>query len=317
MADESAHSPTPDSPGADGAHEDHGHPEFLAHHFDTPVHQYSSGKLGMWIFLATEILMFGGLFCAFAVYSANHPQMFQDGHQLLDKKWGAINTVILLLSSFTMAWAVNAAQLNQRRLCVGLLTLTLLGGFGFMGIKYIEYSHKFDMGVGPGRFFDEERILSDDRWLPGHAEADDAHTDAPADAAHAAPATLSRQDRALQRVRTQAADVAIGPRGPAPHAAAQDGSGHGGGHGEGGHFPPLTAEQVIGARNFVNIYFGMTGLHGLHVLIGMALILWILIRSARGAFSSAYYTPVDLVGLYWHLVDLIWIFLFPLLYLVT
>src|SRR5690606_28692556 len=104
----------------------HSHNPYLAHHFDTPRQQMETGKLGMWVFLATEILMFGGLFCAYAVYRANNPDIFLYGHHFLDTKWGAINTVVLIASSFTMAWGVRAAQLGQQKLLVALLSLTLL-----------------------------------------------------------------------------------------------------------------------------------------------------------------------------------------------
>ena len=125
----------------------------LQHHFDTPEQQFDAGKLGIWLFLATEILLFGGLFCAYAIYRANHPEIFVFAHQYLDKVLGGTNTVILLCSSLTMAWAVRAAQLGQRKLQITLLALTLLGGFGFMGIKYVEYKAKWEHGLLPGTRF--------------------------------------------------------------------------------------------------------------------------------------------------------------------
>ena len=123
---------------------EHDHPPHLQHHFETPVQQFDAGKLGIWLFLATEILLFGGLFVAYSIYRANHPEIFVYAHQYLDKVLGGTNTVILLCSSLTMAWAVRAAQLGQRRLLVLLLSLTILGGFGFMGIKYVEYKAKWE-----------------------------------------------------------------------------------------------------------------------------------------------------------------------------
>ena len=151
-----------------GAHGEHGHPSQLQHHFDTPVQQYDSGKLGMWLFLATEILLFGGLFVAYAVYRASHPEVFAYAHTFLDTNLGAINTVILLCSSLTMAWAVRAAQLNQQRLLVLLLCLTLLGAGGFLGIKYVEYKAKWEHGLLWARSYDPTHHgPSAD---PGHAE---------------------------------------------------------------------------------------------------------------------------------------------------
>ncbi len=232
----------------------HAHPPHLAHHFDTPEQQYDAAKLGMWVFLVTEILFFSGLFCVYAIYRANHPEVFLYGHRFLDKRLGALNTIVLICSSFTMAWGVRCAQLGQRKGLVVNLAATLLFAATFMGIKTIEYSHKAHAG-----------LLWGAKFHPAVHEIEGA--------------------------------------GGAAHAAVSDGA--------------LAAEEMPRNANiFFSIYFGMTGLHGLHVLVGMGLILWLLIRGAKGAFGPQYFTPVDIVGLYWHLVDLIWIFLFPLLYLI-
>ncbi|NUQ61618.1 MAG: cytochrome c oxidase subunit 3 family protein [Pirellulales bacterium] len=232
------------------------HRPFLAHHYQSYKQQFEAGKLGMWIFLLTEILLFGGLFCAYAVYRANHPEIFIYAHHFLDKNLGAINTAVLIFSSFTMAWGVRCAQLNQRKLLMVMLSLTLLCACGFLGIKYVEYKHKWEDGLlWAGKYHPVE-----------HAE--------PADHAARPPGRPEAQS-ALQR-----------PEGP----------------------------RYAGI--FFSIYFMMTGLHGLHVLAGMAAIAWILVRAANGHFNSHYFGPVDYVGLYWHLVDLIWIYLFPLLYLI-
>ena len=222
----------------------------LQHHFDTAEQQFDAGKLGIWLFLATEILLFGGLLCAYAIYRANHPEVFLYAHQFLDKVWGGTNTVILLCSSLTMAWAVRASQLGQRRLLIALLSLTLLGGLGFMGIKYVEYKAKWEHGLLPGTHF-----------APHEEEA---------------------------------------PSSAGPNAT-----------------PAEHGKRPSNVQIFFGIYFLMTGLHGLHVLAGMGAIAWILVRSVKGHFGPEYFTPVDFVGLYWHLVDLIWIFLFPLLYLIS
>jgi len=123
------------------------HPPHLAHHFDTPRQQFAAGKLGMWVFVLTEVLFFGGLFCAYAVYRANHPEIFIYAHQYLDKSLGAINTAVLILSSLTMAWAVRCAQLSQRGGLVLCLVLTLACAAVFLGIKYVEYRHKWEEGL--------------------------------------------------------------------------------------------------------------------------------------------------------------------------
>jgi len=260
------------------------HPPYLQHHFETPEQQFDAGKIGIWLFLATEILLFGGLFCAYAIYRANHPEIFVYAHQFLDKTLGGTNTVILLCSSLTMAWAVRASQLGQKKLLILLLSLTLLGGFGFMGIKFVEYQQKWKHGLLPGAHF------------APHEEGHDAV------AAVAAKPTPPVSVGAAHRTTIPAS--AEGPGGTVPPASADLSLREG---------PTRRPNNV---QVFFSIYFLMTGLHGLHVLVGMIAIGWVLVRSARGHFGPEYYTPVDFVGLYWHLVDLIWIFLFPLLYLI-
>lgn len=206
---------------------------YLQHHFASPEQQFEAGKIGMWLFLVTEVLLFGGLFVAFGLMQAKHPAAFYAAHHHLDRMMGFANTVVLLVSSFTMVLAVHAAQTDQRKRLIVFLMLTLLFAGVFLGVKYFEYSHKFHEGLLPGKFYSHQ------------------------------------------------------------------------------------GDTVPGQFLFFSFYFLMTGLHGLHIVGGMAVILWVLRRAVRGDFSSRYYTPVDLVGLYWHLVDLIWIYLFPLLYLIS
>lgn len=238
------------------------HPRFLAHHFETHSQQFDAGKLGMWIFLLTEILLFGGLFCAYSVYRANHPSVFIDGAAFLDKNLGAANTCVLLFSSLTMAWGVRCAQKSQRRGLIVCLVLTLLCAGGFLGIKYVEYRHKWDDGLLWARQFDPT----------DHArEAAAEHARERAEAEPKFATSLSDAQKALSQKR-------------------------------------------VGV--FFSIYFLMTGLHGIHVLAGIGAITWILVRSVKGHFSSQYFGPVDFVALYWHVVDMVWIFLFPLLYLI-
>ncbi len=239
-------------------------PRFLAHHFDSPAQQFESGKLGMWIFLVTEILLFGGLFCAYAVYRANRPEVFADGHHFLHTNLGATNTVILIFSSLTMAWAVRSAQCDHRRGLILCLVLTLACGFGFLSVKYVEYSEKMQHGLIPNRLYFE-------RMEPKIEFAPDEH--------------YLRQELSQH----------LG------HLAQPSGSLDG---------------RVKRVRTFFAIYFCMTALHAVHVIAGLGVITWLLIRSIKGHFGSDYFGPVDFVGLYWHLVDLIWIYLFPLLYLI-
>jgi len=286
-------------------HDDH--PAHLQHHFDTPVQQYDSAKLGMWLFLATEILLFGGLFCAYAIYRANHPEIFSWAHHLLDTRLGAINTVILLTSSLTMAWGVRAAQLGQRKLLILLLSLTLLGGFGFLGIKYVEYSSKYKHGLLWGKAFEPDQHYIAEHFglpLPGGEHAageEDSHGLTSEEAQGTEAVATEGDDTEFKIERSTIGDAASGPAG---RAAPDEHDGHD------------VLPQPQNVHVFFSIYFLMTGLHGIHVILGMAIIAWLLIRAVRGEFGPSYFTPVDLGGLYWHLVDLIWIFLFPLLYLI-
>lgn len=305
-------------------HDDHGHdhPDFLAHHWDTPQQQFEAGKLGMWLFLATEFLLFGGLFCAYAVWRYNHPEVFAYGSQFLDTTWGAINTVVLIVSSLTMAMAVTAAQMGKQRLLVALLALTFLGGAGFMAIKYKEYSHKFHENIVWGTGFYENPHEDEE----GEVVVEETVVET---AAPEAPVVEAATD-GFVITKSSVPPAAEGPTGLAPHAlekhhldlarhheaVAEDAShpiehafGHGPHHSE-------DPTRPANAHVFFGIYFCMTGLHGIHVLVGMIVIAWLAWKAWRGHFSKEYFTPVDLGGLYWHVVDMIWIFLFPLLYLI-
>ena len=306
----------PGHPHHDDAH-GHGHNPFLAHHFDTPEQQFATGKTGMWVFLATEILMFGGLFCAYAVYRANHPEVFEFAHQYLDTMWGAINTVILLISSFTMAMGVRYAQLGKTKPLMICLALTLLGGFGFMGIKAIEYHSKWSkhLWIGENNEFNPQfegpRKLSPGyasaATSSGHDAASDPHPPTPVPVAAGThpwidPNTGEPDEAKIRPKHQILGGTAVVSEPPEQHKYPSF-----------EELPEVSQDRVY---SFFGIYFVMTGLHGLHVLIGMGLIAWIMIKGAGGIFGPKYFIPVDLVGLYWHLVDLIWIFLFPLLYLI-
>lgn len=239
----------------------HSHHPFQAHHFDTPQQQYDAGKFGMWIFLVQEVLFFSGLFVAYAIFRLNYPEIFKWGHQFLQVKYGAINTIVLLFSSLTAAWAVRCAQLGQKRGLIVCISVTLVCAFIFLGIKYIEYSSKFHEGLAWSGL-----------WH-----------------------TPEYEQRRLEHIK---------PMAEGSHGAV------------GEHAHPVTWPPPPKADVFFSIYFGMTGLHALHVLAGIAALTWLLLRSIRGDFDSQYFGPVDLVALYWHLVDLVWIYLFPMLYLI-
>jgi cytochrome c oxidase subunit 3 len=249
----------------------HAHPSFLQHHFDTPAQQFDASKLGMWIFIATEILMFGGLFCAYSIWRGLQPDIFDQSHHFLNKIMGATNTVVLLFSSLTAALAVRSAQLGKRDQTSAYLIVTILCAFVFLIVKYFEYAHKFHLGLLPGHCF-------------GHPYFS---------------GSIQNGQEVGSCLRIHADAAAGNPL----WVRAIDESGH---------------EQLLPPRAnmFFAIYFVMTGLHALHVIIGMSILTWVLVKNMRGRFSKEYFTPVDLGALYWHLVDLVWIYLFPLLYLV-
>lgn len=250
---------------------------FLAHHFSSLKQQYESAKVGMWLFLITEVLLFGGLFCAYSVYRANRPEIFVYGHRYLDVNLGALNTIILICSSFTVALAVRCAQLGQRRLLVIFLAMTILGGLGFLGIKYVEYEQKWKHGLLWGKYFRAERSHERVEEIKG---------------ATASGLFLDR-----------AGDVGIasaGRAGSGLESSSKEES-----------FP-----QPKNLQTFFAIYFAMTGLHGLHVLAGIFALMVMLTLALKGRFGPLNFTAIDLTALYWHLVDLIWIYLFPLFYLI-
>jgi len=276
----------------------HGHEEGnglrVDHHFENADQQYQSAKLGMWVFLATEILFFGGLICVYTVYRVNHPEIFVFGHHFLDKGLGALNTVILICSSLTAAWAVRAAQLRQTRMLTLMLVLTMLFAFGFLGVKAVEYNSKWKHG-----------LLWASQYAPQTHEA--AEKESAGDEAETAPEESSTEGTAPAPVddpdRSKIAPAAEGPAGLAAPAAEESSE-------------PAVEAEPANAQTFFSIYFLMTGLHGIHVLGGIAAFAWLLIGVRRGDFDTGHFTRVDMVALYWHVVDLIWIYLFLLLYLI-
>jgi cytochrome c oxidase subunit 3 len=271
------------------------------HHFENADQQYQSAKLGMWIFLATEILFFGGLFVAYSVYRANHPEVFVFGHHFLDKNLGAINTIVLICSSLTAAWAVRAAQLKQVGMLKLMIVLTMLCAFGFMGIKAVEYNSKWKHGLlWAGQY---------DPHVEDHGEAShEAVEERTAEEIHAEaePQDPVVEEPPVQPVdpnRSTIAPAAEGPAGLAPPPEPEVGEGE-------------IEVEPANAQIYFSIYFLLTGLHGIHVIGGIGAFTWLLMCARRGYFDSGHFTRVDMVALYWHLVDLIWIYLFLLLYLI-
>jgi cytochrome c oxidase subunit 3 len=279
---------TPPPPDVDGdqGDEHHQHPPWLAHHFDTPAQQFTSAKLGMWAFLLTEILFFSGLFCAYAVFRRNHPEVFFDGHHFLDTWLGATNTIVLLLSSLTMAWGVRCAQLGKTRGLIACLSVTLICAVGFLGIKFQEYQAKWEHHLVPGQariaaLFGAEDHTAESR-VPGQPAPRGFHP-----------------DREYLKEKLRHADQHQGIR-----IYSQS------------YYESQLDQRIENLGTFFGIYFSLTGLHAIHVICGMIAITWLLVRAVKGHFSAEHYDAVDCVGLYWHLVDLIWIYLFPLLYLI-
>ncbi len=220
-------------------------PEFThSHQFDDVQQQFDAASLGMWVFLLTEIMFFGGLFCGYAVYRSQYLPSFEAGSRLLNVGFGATNTAVLLASSLTMALAVRAAQMRRRNALMTFVVLTMLLGIAFLGIKFFfEWIPDWKDGVVPGL-----------HWAPA--------------------------GEALQ------------------HAA-------------------LRAGVVLpNVELFFCLYFFMTGMHALHMVIGLGIMVYLLLKARSGALTSGHFAPVEMSGLYWHFVDIVWIFLFPLLYLI-
>jgi len=221
---------------APGTEADRHHPD-LVHHFESLPAQKEAATLGMWVFLVTEVMFFGGLFLAYTMYRNLYFHAFMQSSRHLNLTLGAVNTAVLICSSLTMAMGVHSSALGRRRATVAWLLLTVALGSVFLGIKAVEYKDKFDHHLVPGERFQAEEL---------HLEGDEARS----------------------------------------------------------------------AQIFYALYFAMTGLHASHMVIGIPIILVIAWMANRGRFSPEYHTPVELTGLYWHFVDIIWIFLFPLLYLI-
>jgi cytochrome c oxidase subunit 3 len=211
---------------------EHAHHPALMHHFDDLAQQREAASLGMWVFLATEVLFFGGLFATYMVYRIWYPATFGEASRSLDLTLGAVNTAVLITSSLTMALAVHAAAIGRRTALMLFIVATMALGTVFLGIKAVEYYQKFVEHHVPGAGFQFE--------------------------------------------------------GPDP----------------------------IHAQIFFSLYFAMTGLHALHMIIGLGIMAVMLGMAWWGSFTPEWYTPVEVSGLYWHFVDIIWIFLFPLLYLI-
>ena len=210
----------------------HAHSGALNHQFDDLQQQYEAANMGMWAFIAQEIMFFGGLFGGYTVYRYKYLAAFTEGSNHLPIELGALNTAILIGSSFTMAMAVRAAQLGERGSLLRWILATMALGTAFLGVKCIEYADKYHHGLIPGVSF------------------------------------------------------------------SYDG--------------PMAGQLEI----FFSFYFAMTGMHALHMIIGLGIMIWLIPKIRRGVYTREYFAPIENFGLYWHFVDIVWIFLFPLLYLI-
>ena len=223
------------------------------HHFETEEQQREAGSFGMWLFLLTEIMFFGGMFFAYLLYRNWYYDAFVPASNTLNIGMGAANTAILITSGFFMALGVWAAEVRKRKLLVWMLVFTTVFGVAFLGVKYFEYKEKFELHHVPGASFDISQFVNP-----------------PIDAKTGKPV--------------------------------------------GNPLPPDVAQHT---QIFFFLYFAMTGMHALHMIIGIVLLFWLIARAQKGDFSAGYVAPIENFGLYWHFVDIVWLFLFPLLYLIN
>jgi cytochrome c oxidase subunit 3 len=223
------------------------------HHFETEEQQREAGSFGMWLFLLTEIMFFGGMFFAYLLYRNWYYPAFAAASNTLNIWEGTINTAILITSGFCMAVGVWAAEVRNKRILVTMLVLTTVFGVAFLGVKYDEYHEKYELHHIPGNNFSIAQFVN---------PPIDAKTGKPTE-------------------------------------------------------EPLAPDMAQKTQVFFFLYFAMTGMHALHMIIGIGLLFWLTWRANRGEFSSGYVAPIENFGLYWHFVDIVWLFLFPLLYLIN
>jgi cytochrome c oxidase subunit III len=239
------HPPEPEIHESHGVHD---HPFYQKHHFETAEQQREAASFGMWLFLLTEIMFFGGLFFAYLLYRNWYYDAFVSASNSINMWLGLINTIVLIGSSFTMAMGVWSAEVRNQKLLRLFLALTILLGFVFLGIKSVEYAEKFQEHHVPGTSFDIHDFV------------------------HPKPGTDEK---------------------------------------------PLTVDMANHTQIFFSLYFAMTGVHALHMIIGIAILFVLLWKARTGIYTTGYVQPIENFGLYWHFVDIVWIFLFPLLYLIN
>ncbi len=232
----------------------HEHPSYQRHHFETVSQQFDATNFAMWLFLLTEVMFFGGLFVSYLIMRNWYYPAFVEGSHQLSIFWGTANTAVLILSSFTMAMSVWAAQMRRKGALLVFIVLTILLGTVFLGIKGIEWHEKWEKHHVPGLRYSDASFLN--------------------------PASDPEVYKEY-------------------------------------HDKPLAPDMAAKTQQYFFLYFAMTGMHALHMVIGVGLLLVILFRARTGVFTNGHYTFIENFGLYWHFVDIIWIFLFPLLYLIS
>lgn len=296
-------------------HDHHYHPPGLQHQFEDMGQQQESASIGMWMFLVQEIMFFGGLFTVYLVFRSKYPMAFAAGSNHLNVWWGAGNTVVLIVSSLTMALAVHYAQLGKRNLQVLMILVTMILGATFLGVKAIEYYDKWKEGIVPITGLNQTTSGGGDGANYNENAGFEAQSQGknslppPEDGEHMA----GHNQYVNPRGEFQWTDYSLATQAQQGNflTAAERTE-------EAGYFSngELSANRFRDkVRIFFWIYFAMTGLHAVHMIIGLGLMAWLLIKAWMGTYTAEYYVPVEMAGLYWHFVDIVWIFLFPLLYL--
>ena len=281
------------------------HEPGLQHQFDDMKQQEESVSIGMWMFLVQEIMFFGGLFTVYLVFRSKYPMAFAAGSNHLDAFWGGLNTLVLIVSSLTMALTVYYAQKGDRMKQVVLIILTMIFGATFLGVKAIEYTDKYNHGTVP--FTGLNRIVRE----PVGGEHEEPKSPAGEHGAAAEHAYVNPHGEfQWQEYELIEHIVELDRKEPTKnHLTPTEKIGYF----SNGQLDENKFRDKV--RIFFWIYFVMTGLHALHMIVGLGLMAWLLWTAWRGYYSADYYMPVEMSGLYWHFVDIVWIFLFPLLYL--
>lgn len=324
---------------------DHGHgdghhgPGFLHHHFADVAQQRESNQLGMWVFMVTEIMTFGALFFVYTLYrhlydvQAHQAGMLSPygvGSHLLNIPLGFANTLVLLVSSLTVAAAVHYAGLKDKKKLLLMMGITWVLGFIFLGVKAVEWHADYEEGLVPGINWQPREVLAHKGFVlatptgvQGEAFIPDMNGGAPqmivtpANGKEVYEATLKglAAEDAIENVSASGATIGEGAVGE--HGAAGEGAAAGE-HGAAEHHEYRGVVNGNHMQMFYVIYFTMTGLHAIHMIIGLGLLATYMFHARRGMFTNeANDQPVEMFGLYWHFVDIVWVFLYPLLYLGT